>query len=419
MEQRLSLLERHPHYAEAFEIAEKLRSQGFEALLAGGCVRDAHLGLMPKDLDVATSAQPDDIEKLFERTLPVGKAFGTMIVVLNGHSYEVTTFRQDLPYEDGRHPTGVVFTNAEEDAKRRDFTINALFYNPFRHKTLDYVRGIEDLHARVIRTVGEPKDRFREDHLRLLRAVRFSSQLGFDIEIKTWNAITEHADQIALVSRERVFQELMKLLRGHFPVLGLERLVRSGLAKDVWPSLARLRAEKEAWGEFTKRAKWLQSPEAYFAMFAFFIENRDAFHAELGRLKPPRHLIPSVKRLVQVHEKLWQQKTKKSERVRFWASPEWRWLMEMSAAEAACVPQGPVKLDQWISEYLSVCDAKGDLQKPFLSGEDLLRMGFSPGPLLGKMLEDLYALQLEGQIVTPRQAREAAQNRLEQTSSGV
>lgn len=412
MQKRLNLLESHPHYLAALGIAEKLRSQGFQTLLAGGCVRDAHLGHTPKDLDLATSARPEDIEHLFPKTLPVGKAFGTMVVVMDGANFEVTTFRKDLPYLDGRHPSGVEFSDAREDAKRRDFTINGLFYEPFEHTTLDFVGGIEDLQARVIRTVGDPRERFQEDHLRLLRAVRFSSQLGFDIDAKTWQAIGEMAPLIARVSNERVLQELMKLLEGKYPILGMERLVRSGLAKFVWPTLAQLHSDKIAWSAFCERARWVRHGVSFFALFVRFSRDKESFYRDFETLKPPRRTLETIRRLVHAQEVLWHRDARRAERVRLWAAPEWAFTIELAAAEAVCAPGGSQRLDQWIAEFLSVCDAKGNLPKAFLSGEDLLEMGYAPGPQLGQTLDDLYSQQLEGRINSAAQAREIAADRL-------
>ena len=162
---------------------------GFSAFWVGGCVRDFLLGREPGDYDIATSARPEQVEKLFKRTVAVGRKFGVMVVVENGQQFQVATFRAEADYRDGRHPEQVTFANAEADAQRRDFTVNGLFYDPVAEKLHDWVGGEKDLRAKIIRTIGSPEERFAEDHLRLLRAVRFAAQLGFEIEPQTFAAI--------------------------------------------------------------------------------------------------------------------------------------------------------------------------------------------------------------------------------------
>lgn len=409
---RLLNLERHPHFGEALAIIQTLKRNSFEALFAGGCVRDALLGAVAKDLDIATSARPDDVERLFDKTLAVGREFGTVIVVGRNGNYEVTTFRKDGPYLDGRHPASVEFTDAEEDARRRDFTINALFYDPQKNAVIDFVSGQTDLDARIIRAVGDPASRFQEDHLRLLRAVRFSAQLGFDIEIETWRSVCELSDKIADVSVERILQELLKLVSGQAATLGLERLVRSRLADHIWPSLARLHAQPDVWKSFIARVKDVRQPAAVFAFFGIVSGLDVKWLGELEKLKPSGQLIQSVQRLMEAHDLLWNQTASKSERIRLWARPEWSGILAMAEAEAAHRKGGTGRLEGWIAEFLEVCDGKGNLPKPLLSGEDLLKMGFSPGPLLGRTLSEIYRLQLEGQIKLQHQAEALARSQL-------
>lgn len=420
MGQRLGPIEQHAHFPAALDIVKKLRGQGFQALLAGGCVRDAWLGKTAVDIDIATSARPDDIARIFPKTLDVGKAFGTMVVVFPDSQFEVTTFRRDGDYLDGRHPSSITFSDAKEDAQRRDFTINALFYDPVSNETIDYVDGLRDLNQKVIRTVGEPADRFNEDHLRLLRAIRFSAQLDFDIELKTWKAIEELSDKIHHVSRERVWQELFKLLKGKSAKLGLERLVRSRLAGGgVWPTLQRLFDDKEKWKALMDRAGWLHHPESFLATFAVLTPEPAAFFRDLESLRPPRQLMQNVKTLSQDHVQLWQKESKRAERIRYLGSHQALLLLEMSEAEAHHVSGGVERLEKWIHEYLQVCDSKGNLPRPLLTGENLLKMGFSAGPGLGKVLEEVYSLQLENQISTLEQAETLARKRLDETSSEV
>src|SRR3954462_14353308 len=200
----------------ALEIAQKLRDAGFEALWAGGCVRDESLGLTPKDYDVATSATPDQIRDLFgrRRTLPIGASFGVITVLGPRHAgqIEVATFRTDAAYSDGRHPDSVTFTTAEHDAQRRDFTINGLFFDPISNEVVDYVNGQEDLKRRTIRAIGDPRLRLSEDKLRMLRAVRFAASFDFSIDLDTLQAIQKMAPEINTVSAERIGSEIRRML---------------------------------------------------------------------------------------------------------------------------------------------------------------------------------------------------------------
>src|SRR3954471_8146843 len=226
----------------ALEIAQKLGAAGFEALWAGGCVRDELLGLTPKDYDVATSATPDQIRDLFghRRTLAIGASFGVITVLgpKAAGQVEVATFRTDAAYSDGRHPDSVSFTTAEHDAQRRDFTINGLFYDPIAEKVVDYVNGEEDLKRHTIRAIGEPRLRLSEDKLRMLRAVRFAAAFNFEIDAETFRAIEEMAGQISTVSPERVGAELRRMLLDANRATALALLRESKLLLHVLPPLA-------------------------------------------------------------------------------------------------------------------------------------------------------------------------------------
>jgi len=197
--------------AIAKEIVATLQQAGFAAFWVGGCVRDFLLGREPQDFDIATDAKPESVEQLFRKTIPVGKKFGVIIVLENGIQFQVATFRAEADYQDGRRPEKIEFANAEADALRRDFTVNGLFYDPLTEKIHDWVGGEKDLRAKIIRTIGKPEERFGEDHLRMLRAVRFAAQLGFEIEPETFAAIQTLAPKIKIISAERIRDELLKL----------------------------------------------------------------------------------------------------------------------------------------------------------------------------------------------------------------
>src|SRR5262245_33352992 len=228
----------------ALEIAQKLRTAGFEALWAGGCVRDQLLGITPKDSDVATSAKPDEIRDLFgrRRTLPIGASFGVIMVLgpRDAGQIEVATFRKDAAYSDGRHPDAVTFSDAEHDAQRRDFTINGLFFDPLAEQVIDYVGGQEDLSRRVIRAIGDPLARIAEDKLRMLRAVRFASRFDFTIEGGTLAAIKQQARELVIVSAERVAAEMRLILTHSSRARGVELLDATGLLEIVLPECALL-----------------------------------------------------------------------------------------------------------------------------------------------------------------------------------
>lgn len=227
--------------AAARSVVEKLRDAGFQALYAGGCVRDSLLGLDPHDFDVATSARPKQVEALFSRTVPVGVQFGVILVIEQGQEIQVATFRGDGVYQDGRHPESITYTNAEGDALRRDFTVNGLFYDPINSEIFDFVGGREDLKAGILRAIGNPGDRFAEDKLRLLRAVRFATTLGFTIDPETWNALLKLAPEIHAVSAERIKEELCKILLSPNRVRGFDLLEESGLLREILPEMEALK----------------------------------------------------------------------------------------------------------------------------------------------------------------------------------
>lgn len=216
----------------------RLQAAGHAAFWVGGCVRDRWLGREPLDYDVATSARPAEIEALFRRTIPVGRQFGVVIVVLEGFEYQVSTFRAEGPYEDGRRPSTVQFTDAREDALRRDLTVNGLFYDPIRDTLHDWVGGLDDLRAGLIRTIGDPEARLGEDSLRLLRVPRFAAQLGFKVEAATLAAVRARAAEIRRVSAERIRDELVKLFAPPHAAVGLEWLRQTGLLVEVLPEVA-------------------------------------------------------------------------------------------------------------------------------------------------------------------------------------
>ena len=223
------------------KLLEGLHDAGHQACLAGGCVRDMLMGKQPQDWDVASSASPEQVEELFEHHYSVGKAFGVVVVLLEGQAYEVASFRGDGAYLDGRRPEKVYYGSMQEDVKRRDFSVNALLYEPLSEQLHDLVGGLADLEKRLLRAVGEPERRFQEDRLRLLRALRFAANLEFDIEAETWRALCAAAPGIQLISKESIAGELEKMLCGGHSRRAFELLESSGLLEQILPELAALR----------------------------------------------------------------------------------------------------------------------------------------------------------------------------------
>lgn len=418
-------LMKHPHWKGVNNVVEVLRQNGFKAYLAGGCVRDAILGRTPHDIDIATDAHPDRVEQLFSKTIAVGKQFGVIIVPFEGYSIEVVTFRSDGDYLDGRHPSGVVFSSPQEDAERRDFTINALFYDPVTSQVVDYVDGQKDLNLGLIRTVGQAEQRFTEDKLRILRAVRFSAQLGFAIEDLTRQAIVKMASQITQVSGERIYAELVKLVTAKERLRGLNLLVTTGLWQKILPEWNLPESEVQ-WSKaklaFEKVGvnSW-RSAVGILAAFHFPLwkergvdlkQALDLFVAPLERLRSSREDIKVIKSIVS----------------RFFEFSQSSWTLskELPLSRAVELLAGDIgrELDHLVKLFLrlqghqeapwiALSDSvqkkllpNGDLPPPWFAGEDLIAMGFSPGAEMGRLLKELYSGQIEERWSDPSAAKD-------------
>src|SRR5881296_1121714 len=218
-----------PMEEAARKVAADLREAGHIAYFAGGCVRDMVRGLTPKDYDIATDARPEVVQRIFPRTYAVGAHFGVIIVLEDGFQFEVATFRSDEAYIDGRHPSAVHFSSPEEDAKRRDFTINGMFYDPVAEEVIDFVGGRSDVAAKLVRAIGDPARRLAEDRLRMLRAVRFATALDYQIDKRTWDALVASASSINQISAERIREEVVRIFLSPSRVRGWDLLDASGL----------------------------------------------------------------------------------------------------------------------------------------------------------------------------------------------
>jgi tRNA nucleotidyltransferase/poly(A) polymerase len=386
----------------AIGIVRRLRNYGFEALLAGGCVRDMLLGRPASDYDVATSALPEDVIRLFKHTLKVGAKFGVVIVLMRDIQVEVATFRTESGYADGRHPAAVEFTGAAEDAGRRDFTINGMFYDPIDNRVVDYVEGQVDLKKRIVRTIGKPEERFSEDYLRMLRAVRFSTQLGFEIEPATFSAICSNAKNIAKISGERIAAELEGILIDPNRSVGVSLLVESGLAESVFPGFVGEPA-KFAVSIVSQLRKKVDFALALTGLFAGF-ETKFAIE-KCQVLKLSRNQNKHIKFLLTGRDKLLNDRMSLSELKKLLAEPYFWDLYELQRAIQRARQAG-------ISALVNIrkrIKALGDIElrpKPLLTGHDLIRLGAVQGPALGQLAEEMYIAQLEGQLQTARQAQD-------------
>ncbi len=386
----------------AIKIIERLHSEGFKALLAGGCVRDMLLGRRAKDYDVATNAKPKDVIGMFRRTLKVGAKFGVVIVLIEDKQVEVATFRTETGYADGRHPASVKFADAAEDASRRDFTINGMFYDPLKKKVIDYVSGQADLKKRLVRTIGRPQERFAEDYLRMLRAVRFSTQIGFKIEEKTWSAIRDTAKDIVKISGERIAMELEGILINPNRAAGVSLLIESGLAEAIFPAFGGEPA-KLAVGVLGRLRKKIDFALALAGLFAGWPAEFALERCQV--LKLSRNQTKHIKFLLTNRGKLLNEQMSLAELKMILAEPYFGDLYELQRA----IQKAEQKSVAALINLRKRIKALGDIElrpKPLLNGHDLIRLGAVPGPALGQLAQEMYISQLEGKLQTPQQAEE-------------
>lgn len=412
----------------AMAIAKVLYDKGFTAYFAGGCVRDYLMGEEPRDFDIATTAKPEEVEVLFSKTIPVGKQFGVMLVVEDDIPFEVATFRCEGNYNDGRHPTKVSFTRPEKDAQRRDFTVNGLFYDPFSKRVIDFVQGAEDISKKIIRAIGNPIERFAEDKLRLLRAVRFASTLDFEIESQTWKAVCREAHQIHVVSPERIREELVKIFTRSGSGRGFALLSDSGLMKEILPEIEAMHGVKQPEkfhpeGDVFEHTRLLfenlRPPVSVVLAFSVLFHDigkpktsairkgRLTFyeHSEEGarmakdimrRLRFSNDEIDGVYDCVVNHMKFMDvQKMRAGKLKQFINRPFFNDELELHRVD--CVAShGMLDNYRFLQEKLKEYASEELKPKPFVNGNDLMALGMKPGPAMKPILEELYELQLEG-----------------------
>jgi len=408
----------NPEQARQFavEVVSRLRAAGHEALWAGGCVRDELLGRIPADYDVATAAKPDDVRRVFgqRRTLAVGAAFGVITVLgpKGAGQIEVATFRTDAAYTDGRHPAGVTFSTAPEDAQRRDFTINGLFFDPLTGEVHDYVGGRADLAAGVVRAIGVPAMRFGEDHLRMLRAVRFAAAFGFALDGETQAAIERMTHLVTTVSPERIAAELRGMVSRPGRRRALELLADTGLAKEVLPEIATGDSAAQAWGEAARIIDALDEPSLASALAALYeplgaaplrqaanrlrLSNREVKLAGWLQEAVAMFSEPNEPNEPDVAGRPWSE-------VQPWLAHEDAFLLaDLLRARADC-GRGSVATAAWVTAQIARPREELD-PPPLVTGADLLAAGVAAGPAMGATLARLRALQLDGVIATREQA---------------
>jgi poly(A) polymerase len=421
----------------AEEVIRRLREAGHQAFLAGGCVRDLLLGRPPKDYDVATSATPREVLGLFPRALTVGEAFGVVIVLEDTSEIEVATFRSETTYSDGRHPDSVAFTDARQDALRRDFTINGMFLDPRTDEVVDYVGGRADLKNRIIRAIGDPRRRLLEDRLRMLRAVRFAAELGFAVESGTAAAVKELAPKIASVSGERIAAEFERILTAP-PAgrrRGLELAEELGLMAVLLPEVQAMKGieqgpdvhpEGDVLVHTFLCVEYLREPTFELALAALIHdvakprtavlrEGRWTYHghAELGekmaaevcrRLRLSTLQSSRITWLVRHHMRLNSAEQMREARLkRLFAEAGFLELAELWRAD--CLSSGGTAeaYDALMARYRAM-GAEEVRPAPLVTGHDLITMGLSPGPAFRQILDELYDAQLEGRAATRDEA---------------
>ncbi len=422
-------------YDNALHILKQICSAGFTAYFAGGAVRDKLLGRTPKDYDIASNALPEQIEALFEKTVAVGKAFGVIMVVRKGIETEVATFREDAGYQDGRRPDSVHFCGAEEDSKRRDFTINGMFCDPLTGEVIDYVDGRGDLKKKIIRAIGDPERRFAEDHLRMLRAVRFAHTLGFEIDPSTRTAIQSHATDLSKISAERIENEFSRtLVESRCPGDALRELVELGLMEHIIPEVLPMigqeqppeyHPEGDVFEHTVLMLNLMKTPTralAYTVLLhdigkpdtAFMGEDRLRFHghdrksAEMGeeilrRLKLPVKEIKDIVKAIDGHMRFKDvPKMNKSTLRKLMGANTFDLELELHRVDCEG-SHGLLDIYDFLLKRAEEMANEPVLPEPLVSGKNLIERGVPPGPEVGRLLKLAYDAQLEGRFKTRRE----------------
>jgi len=441
----------------SIKIIEKLREAGHQAYWAGGCVRDMLLGMEPKDFDIATSAKPEEIEQILDKTIPVGKQFGVIIAIENGHHFEIATFRSDSGYSDGRRPDAIYFSSALEDAKRRDFTINSMFYDPIKDEVIDYLGGQDDLKDKLVRFIGNPEERILEDHLRILRAVRFKNYFGLQYHPETYQAIKKHVQLIKNISKERIRDELNKMIMDPVnPGQAFEELFELGALELLIPELCQLKGlaqplqyhqEGDVWDHSIKALNSLTnedldpnplpekgpSIELKWAVFMHDIGKFKTFsideerirydhHAEIGgdiaasilqRFNFPKASVERVKWLIEHHMMIVQLMEMPDSRRRHWfLLPGFEELLEVYRADSLGITPLDLSLyEKLLKLYRHEIAELKLMPKQLLTGEEVMKkLNLDPSAIVGEVLALIKEKQLAGELNSPAAAIEFITN---------
>ncbi|KAF0159505.1 MAG: poly(A) polymerase [Syntrophaceae bacterium] len=432
---------------KAEAIISRLKHAGYDAYFVGGCVRDSLRGVLPGDYDIVTSALPDQVVALFKRTVAVGVKFGVIVVIADGHSYDVATFRRDDAYEDGRRPTCVHFSSAKEDVFRRDFTINGLLMDPETKQIIDYVDGRADIERKVIRTIGDPAVRFNEDYLRMLRAIRFAANLNFSMDPQTRDAIQHHAASIKGISAERIAEELHKILTRGGARPGFELMADTGILQQILPEVDRMRGvsqpprfhpEGDVWQHTMIMLEILSdetSPDIDPALAWGALlhdvgkplsrkEDDDGVHfyghVKLGeaiaegilqRLRFSRAQKDTVLSLIHHHMAFMNvQKMRPARLKRFLRMPDFHLHLQLHRLDCLA-SHGMLDHYDFCRHQLQNLEHEALHPPRLLSGHDLMAMGFTPGKLIGEVLRTLEEEQLENRIHNSEEAAAFVQTR--------
>ena len=425
----------------AKEVVSELRNAGHKAYCVGGCARDTLLKIAPKEYDITTSATPEEVSKIFPHTVPIGVTFGVILVIIGQYKFEVATFRKDQSYSDGRHPDSVTYSTLEqEDVLRRDFTINGMLYDPIEEEVIDHVGGIDDLENKIIRTIGDPYERFNEDKLRMMRAVRFNSRYNFELDLNTFQAIEKLAPEITQVSSERIRDEIIKIITQKNPGHGLKMLSECGLLKYVLSDVEIMNGVEQppqfhpegdvfihtclVLDKLFQNEDGVVSPELAMGALlhdvgkppTFSVSDRIRFngHDKLGAemskkicrdLKLSNKQIEIIYSLIKEHLKFKDvSKMKKSTLKRFIGMPHFEEHMALHLADCQA-SHGITDAYDFIMEKFSEFEEEEIKPAPLLSGKELIEMGYKPGPLFSEILNFVEEAQLEGEIEDMEDAR--------------
>jgi poly(A) polymerase len=412
-------------------IAHRLRQRGHVAYFAGGCVRDLLRGELPKDIDIATDARPETVQKIFARTYAVGAHFGVIVVLENDFQFEVATFRSDGVYLDGRRPVEVHFATAEEDAARRDFTINGMFFDPDKNEVIDFVGGRGDLKRQLICAIGDPSQRFAEDRLRMLRAVRFATVLGFEIGPATWDAVVASASSIIQISAERIRDELVKIFLSANRARGWDLLDASGLMRAILPEIEAMKGCEQPpqfhpEGDVFKHTRIMLEmlpaevslPLVFSVLFHDIAKPPTAIVDEEGRIRFNGHDRIGAEMTEAIMERLRFSRAEIEATVeavrqhmvfkdvpnmrvaklkRFMARPTFEDELELHRVDCA---SSHAMLDnyEFLLKKKEEFASEPIIPPPLVRGDDLIAMGLKPGPQFGEILEAVETRQLEGAL---------------------